>query len=482
MEYSPKTLSIHDVDKPEKKIVKFVQEQSFADEKSETVIKGRLARLKPFEDEGIIRVGGRLNQSSLPYDAKHPMILPAKHPVSELVIRHYHHLNGHVGTYQVLAETRQRYWIVNAVSTIKQVLGKWHVCKRQNAKLGEQVTAPLPVVRVSSDSHRLVYPFATVGLDYFGPLYVKIGPNTRSRRDPSLNKRYGCIFTCLRYRAVHIELVNDLSTRLAVLSMPFCASLVEEAPPGIIYSDNGTNFRGAELDVVNALKVCDQEKIQLKLTRRGIEWKFNPPAASHQGGVWERLIRSIRRILHSMVGERLVDEETLRTFLTEVEKILNDRPITPVSDDPKDLEALTPNHILLLRRNPSSSPDLFDELDRFKARWKHVHLLANEFWQRWTREYLPTLQERQKWLQPKPNFKVGDLVLLADKNLSRGQWPKGLVEQTFPDSEGMVRQVVVRTANGAYRREIRKLCLLEEQLLGGLEQQPNLFEATSSCV
>ena len=96
--------------------------------------------------------------------------------------------------------------------------------------------------------------------------------------------------------------------------MPFCASLVEEAPPGIIYSDNGTNFRGTELDVVNASKVWDQENIQLKLTRRGIEWKFNPPAASHKGGVWERLTRSIRRILHSMVGERLVDEETLGTF------------------------------------------------------------------------------------------------------------------------------------------------------------------------
>lgn len=89
--------------------------------------------------------------------------------------------------------------------------------------------------------------------------------------------------------------------------------------------------------------------------------------------------------------------------------------------------------------------------------------------------YLPTLQERQKWLQPKPNFKVGDLVLLADKNLSRGQWPKGSVEQTYPDSEGMVRQVVVRTADGVYRRDVRKLCLLEEQLLGGLEQRPKLL-------
>lgn len=108
--------------------------------------------------------------SDLAYDAKHPMILPAKHPVSGLIVYHYHQLNGHVGTYQVLAEVRRHFWIVNAVSTIEPVLSKCHVCKRQSAKLGKQITAPLPLVRVSSDSHRIIHPFAEVGLDYFGPL------------------------------------------------------------------------------------------------------------------------------------------------------------------------------------------------------------------------------------------------------------------------------------------------------------------------
>ena len=285
-----------------------------------------------------------------------------------------------MGTYQVLAEVRQPFWIVNAVSTIQHVLSKCHVCKRQNAKLAEQVTAPLPVVRVSSESHRIIYPFAAIGLDYFGPLYVKIGPNIRSRRDLSLNKRYGCIFTCLRYRAVHIELADDLSTHSFINAV--LGFIGRRGPPKIIYSGNGSSFRGTESDVVNALKVLDQEKIQSAMTQRRIEWKFNPPAPSHQGGVWERLIRSIRRSLHSMVGERLVNEETLRTFLVEVDKILNDR-ITPVSSDPQHLEALTPNHILLLGRNSFSPPELFKESDRFKARWKQVHLLASEFWQRW---------------------------------------------------------------------------------------------------
>ena len=182
-------------------------------------------------------------------------------------------------------------------------------------------------------------------------------------------------------------------------------------------------------------------------------------------------MRSFRRILHSLVGERLVTDEQLRTFLVDVEKVLNDRPITPVSSDPQDLEALTPSHILLLRQNSSLPPDTFEECDRFKARWKHVQVLSNEFWRRWIKEYLLTLQERQKWLQPKPNFKVGDLVLLADKNLPRGQWPKALIEQTFPDSEGMVFQVVIRKANGVHHRDVCKLCLLEEQLLSGLEQR-----------
>ena len=109
-----------------------------------------------------------------------------------------------------------------------------------------------------------------------------------------------------------------------------------------------------------------------------------------------------------MVGEHLVNEETLTTFLVEVEKILNGRPITRVSSGPSDLDALTPNHILLMPQNPCTAPGDFRDMDRFQARWKHVHVLANAFWQRWVKEYLPMLQERQKWLKQRPNFKVGE--------------------------------------------------------------------------
>ena len=146
-----------------------------------------------------------MKNSDLQYDAKYPMILPGKHPVTELIIRHYRHLNGHVGSYQVLAEIRQRFWIVKASKRF------WIVANATFAgvirpNLGEQVTEQLLVVRVSHYSDRIIYPFAAVGVDYFGRLYVKTGPNTSSRKNVTL------LFTRLRYRAVHIEVAEDLST------------------------------------------------------------------------------------------------------------------------------------------------------------------------------------------------------------------------------------------------------------------------------
>lgn len=268
---------------------------------------------------------------------------------------------------------------------------------------------------------------------------------------------------------MHIEVAHNLTTDSFINAV--LRFVARRGPPRIIYSDNGSNFTGTESDVLRALEAWDQERIQRELCKRDIQWNFNPPAASHQGGVWERLIRSTRRILHSMIGERLVDDETLATFLVEVEKIMNDRPLTPVSSDPNDLDALTPNHVLLLRQNPCVAPDEFLSADRYRTRWKHVHLLANKFWQRWIREYLPTLQERQKWLDQRPNLKKGDLVLVADQNIPRGKWSKALVEQTFSDGDGVVRRVLVRTAEGTVLRDVRKLCLLEEDLLKLMEQQ-----------
>ncbi|KAK2559004.1 hypothetical protein P5673_018632 [Acropora cervicornis] len=130
------------------------------------------------------------------------------------------------------------------------------------------------------------------------------------------------------------------------------------------------------------------------------------------GGIWERVIRSVRKILRALVGEQIVSHESLRALMTGVQGILNSRPLTPVSSDPRDLEPITPNHLLLLRSNLNLPPVVFSKEDIYGRRRNR---------QRWSKEYWPTLNERSKWLKPQPSLAIGDLVLIVDENVHRGK-------------------------------------------------------------
>ena len=173
------------------------------------------------------------------------------------------------------------------------------------------------------------------------------------------------------------------------------------------------------------------------------------------------MIRSIRKILNVLLREQLVSYEKLNTFMVEVESILNSRPLVPICLDSTGEVPLTPNHLLLLRDSPNVPPGIFSQDDNYaRKRWRHVQYLTDQFWVRWIREYLPTLQERSKWLGKQRNFNEGDVVLLVDKTAPRGQWLIGRILQTFPDESGCVRSVSVRTKNGIVKRPIAKLCFL----------------------
>ena len=226
-------------------------------------------------------------------------------------------------------------------------------------------------------------------------------------------------------------------------------------------SDNGSNFVGAERELRDGIRRCTTHPFLSKLARKGVNWRFNPPGASHHGGVWERLIRSFRRIFSAIVQNTRLDDQALITFATEVERILNDRPLTPVSADSKDLLALTPNTQLKGSFDSSSPPDVFMKADGYRKSWRKVGYVANEFWNRWLKCYLPTLQLRQKWLSPERNFKVGDLVLVVDEHRCRGYWPMGLIEDVYANDLGMVRSVKIRLSTRTLVRDIRKICLLE---------------------
>lgn len=207
------------------------------------------------------------------------------------------------------------------------------------------------------------------------------------------------LFTCLTIRVVHV--VHSLDTS------SFLNALPRFIVPQEIRSDNGTNFTSADKELRQAIGKWNQEMIKEFLQQKEILRVFNPPTALHIGGVWERMIRSVRKIFNAVLKEQNLMEESLVTLMCEVEAILNSRPLTKISDDPNDLQALTPNHLLLLHTGPSFPPGMFSREDQYSnKRWKQVQYLSDVFWKRWTREYLPLLREQMKWRTFRRNLSV----------------------------------------------------------------------------
>ena len=190
---------------------------------------------------------------------------------------------------------------------------------------------------------------------------------------------------------------------------------------------------------------------------------FHPPGASHMSGVWERLVKSVKRSLNVILGKDLIKEEVLQTVFTEAEGIANSRPLLRNSSSPNDDEPLTPSHFLNIRPTVNLPPEMVDDSGRLsRKRWRQAELLANHYWKRWLREYIPSLQERQKCHKTQRNLQTGELLLTADDNVPRHQWPIGRVSDVFPGSYSLVRSVEMRAKGSTYRRPITKICLLEQ--------------------
>lgn len=408
-------------------------------------------KLDPYLEDGVLRVGGRLTRSTMLLEAKHPAILHKDDWIAKLILRHIHEETGHSGRNHVLARLRQKYWIPRACSAIQKMISECSTCRRLHAKAGEQKMANLPEDRLLPDKP----PFTNSGVDFFGPFEVSRGRGSV--------KRYGVLFTCFTSRAVHLEVSHSLDTSSCINALrPF---LSRRGQVSVLRSDNGTNFVGAERELRESLKDLNQSKIQESMLKRGVKWIFNTPAASHHGGVWERQIRTVRKVLSALLKQQRLDDEGLHTLLCEVENIVNDRPITTMSNDPKDLEALTPNHLLQMRTQPSIPPGVFSKDDLYtRRRWRQIQYMADLFWRRWTQEYLPVLQERQKWSTTRRNFNLGDVVLIVDPSAPRNSWMMGKIVKIMPDSKGTVRSVQVQTKTSALERPITKICLLEEAM------------------
>ena len=234
--------------------------------------------------------------------------------------------------------------------------------------------------------------------------------------------------------------------------------------PTRIFSDNGTNLVGAKTELKKALNDFDQDEMLRQTAIHGIEWHFVPPASPHMGGCWERLIGSVKRALEATLKEQAPREEVLQTLLTEAKFSVNSRPLTYVSDHPADSESITPNHLLLPWRKhdqTSGAPGVFltDDLT-LRKQWRKSQVLADRFWQRWVKEYLPSLNRRTKWHRRAENLEVGDVVVIWDNLLPRNQWVRGIISKVYPGQDERVRVADVRTTSGTYKRLARKLCVV----------------------
>ena len=279
--------------------------------------------------------------------------------------------------------------------------------------------------------------FTHVAVDYFGPFFIKEG-----RREV---KRYGVLFTCLSSRAVHIETAISLDTDSFINALRRFLSL--RGPMRTLRSDRGTNIVGGIKQLQEATRFeIDDDAISKFLLSNKCDYLLNVPNASHQGGVWERQIRSIRNVLNPLLhnqGHQLNDEG-FRTLMMEVANIVNSRPLTVTNlNDPCSSQPLTPNQLLTMKSSiVLPPPGNFQNADIYSKRlWRRVQHLADEFWQRWRKEFLLQLNSRSKLCKEKRNFKVNDIVLLIDDSLPRCFWKLAKVSEVYPNKDGLVRKV-----------------------------------------
>lgn len=431
-----KSCSISELTQAKNTIIRSVQHETFKEEfeclKNGVVLAKRslLRKLNPVIDEnGLLRVGGRVSSSDLSQSEKHPLIIPHKHHVAILLVRHYHNQVAHQGRHFTDGAIRAAgFWIIGSKRLVSNNIHNCVICRKLRGKLQIQRMADLPADRLSPEP-----PFTNVGIDVFGPWSVV---TRRTRGGSADSKRWAVIFVCMSVRAVHIELIESMSTPSFINALRRFFSI--RGPAKLLRSDRGTNFVGACKEL--KINVNDTE-VNHYLKDKGCTWIFNPPHASHMGGSWERLIGVARRILDGMLIQKptRLTHEVLATLMAEVMAIINARPLVPVSTDPEAPEILTPALLLTQKRDAVSAPaGNFDTADLHLKQWKQVQCLADTFWKRWRREYLSTLQNRKKWLDERPNVNIGDVVLLKESQAPRNNWPVGLVVKTFPSEDKMV--------------------------------------------
>ena len=452
-------LTLTEVRAAELWIFKFIQSEHFAadikilngDPKALCSVK--LQKLSPFLDkDGLLRVGGRLQNASIAYNARHPLLLPYKDKYVRLLVEKYHAVNLHPGPQLLQALISQRYWIVGGRSLYRSVVHKCVHCFKVRPTNAVPLMGSLPAPRVQPGAA-----FERTGVDYAGPFSVKLHSNRTARTVPA----YVSVFVCLATKAAHFEVVDSLTTPDFIGALQRFIS--RRGNPCLIMSDHGSNFIGAANVFTRILCSADPQLVEFFM-KNNIQFSNIPPSNPTSGGLWEAAVKSMKYHLKRTIGNEILYAPEFMTLICRVEAMLNSRPLTPMSADPNDLRPLTPGHFLIGR--PLCCPPepiYFDEDMSRLRRWELVNGMFQAIWRRWSKEYIHTLQPRGKWVKEAPNLKVGTLVLIKDDNLPPLQWKLGRVLDVYPGKDKRVRVASVKTVSGTYERPVLKLYPLPQQ-------------------
>ncbi|UYV80932.1 hypothetical protein LAZ67_19002211 [Cordylochernes scorpioides] len=329
-----------------------------------------------------------------------------------------HETHGHAGLQTLLGILRENYWILRSRKTVKKIINQCIRCKRFTATPATVESTSLP-------------------------------------EDRNKKKAWIVIFTCAVYRGVHLELVTSLS--MEAFLQAFRRFIARRGRPLIVYSDNGTNFKG----MANALKKIDFSRLKCDPTLKNITWKFIPPGAPWWGGWWERLIGMMKQLLFRILGQTSLGYEELSTVMCDVESLMNTRPLTYLTEESEDLAPLTPS-LFLHEVREVGVPDL-DLIDNqtLSRKYQYIKRVREDLRERFRIEYFGFLRQETRRLKTTIPFKVGDMVLIGQESLKRLHWPLARIIQLYPGKDGLVRVAKMKTSSGDKIRPIQKLYNLE---------------------
>ena len=418
------------------------------------------------DKEGVARVTTRLGKSNLPASTISPILLDGRNDISRVIIRMKHKKCGHGGVNQTLAEVKKTYWITHGRRSVQKVINECIKCKEVNGlpyRYPERTD--LPERRVTKSGV-----FENIGVDFTGPFMVH---DTWSQKEG--DKVYVCLFTCLMSRAIHMEITRDLSVKTFLRA--FVRFTSRRGCPSTITSDNGSTFRAAE-----TILSGNNEELLEECTNREIRWYFNVPLAPWQGGIFERMMRSVKTVLQKNIEKRKMNYDEFETEIIRAESVINDRPLVYVGNEMDASEILRPIDFVNPRirfidysKRPEEDKDedyrakRLDKTEEANAYWIRLKKEVERVYKLWEETYLPymsieskTEMHKRKSMNRKP--RNGDIVLVKEENVHRKDWKRAMITEVNVSQDQMIRSVKIRLSNGRIlQRPVNLLIPLEIQ-------------------